>query len=192
MHLLNRFSGLQNDNWTTNHVWKKKADILKIMKKNEQFPWPIEQGTAVDFADSTLILAVKDDEWNDAQLASAAAPFTATVCERTGLVIFLLEGGPLDTCDFYFNIQECDDKDELLAKENLDVQAVLIDGSNMIKAIKTATLSRENTQALCEMLERQNRIEFMPGEYEVNVEGMQSAFEPPELAKFQKLSFTLN
>ncbi len=161
------------------------------MKKLEKFPWPIEEGAVADFADGELILAVKDDEWNDAQLERAAEPFTVEVCETNGIVIFLMEGGPLDTCDYYFNIQDCEAKDEFLAQKNLKVQAVLMDKEDIIRIIKTASLSEEKTKEVIDLLKKQENFEFMPGEYDCNVEGLQSAYEPTELAKYAKTSFEL-
>ncbi|MBF0578216.1 hypothetical protein IM774_00070 [Erysipelotrichaceae bacterium RD49] len=163
------------------------------MKKNETFPWPMDDGAAMDFANGQLILAVKDEDWNENQLESAAKnPFNVLACETNGMIIFLMEGGPLDTCDFYFNIQECDEKDRLLAQKNLDVQAVLIDGNNVIKAVKSATLSAKTTEELHKLFEKQAKMEFMPGEYDVNLDGLMSAMEPPELARYGKVSFELH
>lgn len=146
----------------------------------------------MDFADGELIFAIKDADWNENQIRSAdAGPFSVLACETNGLLIFLLEGGPLDTCDFYFNVQECDEKDALLSCRSLPVQAVLIDKDNRIADIKSATLSEKTTDALRVLFEKQNAMEFMPGEYDCNVEGMQAAFEPAELARYKKLSFEL-
>lgn len=169
----------------------EKPDILSGMKKLEKFPWSIDEGAVVDFADGKLIFAVKDDSWNDEQIRRVGEPFSVLVCESNGIVAFLLEGGPLDTCDFYFNIQDCDEKKQLMDTENLDVQVVFIDGQDIIQAMKTGTLSREKTKEIQAILKKQEQFEFMPGEYEVNVEGLQSAYEPSELAKYQKTSFEL-
>lgn len=169
-----------------------RSAILHSMKRLEKFPWPIEEGAVADFVDDTLILAVKDDEWNDAQLGRAGETFTVGVCETNGIVIFLMEGGPLDTCDFYFNIQDCDEKEKLLEQKQLKVQAVLIDEQDVIRIIKSATLSSEKTAQILDLLKKQNDFEFMPGEYDCNVEGLQSAYEPSELAKYEKTSFDLH
>ncbi len=66
------------------------------MKKNEIIPWDLEEGAAMDYVDGVLWLVIKDDEWNENQLQAANDPFSVLVCETTGLLIFLLEGGPLD------------------------------------------------------------------------------------------------
>lgn len=147
----------------------------------------------MDYAEGTLLFVVKDTDWNENQIQSAQRdPFHVVACETNGLLIFLLEGGPLDTCDFYFNIQDCDEKEKLLADNSLPVQALLVDGDNTIVAVKSATLSRQATQALHALFEKQDQMDFMPGEYDCNVEGMQAAFEPAELGRYEKLSFDLH
>lgn len=167
--------------------------ILKRMKKNEVFPWLMEEGTAMDYVNGQLLLVVKDDEWNENQLTSAARePFSVMACETNGMIIFLLEGGPLDTCDFYFNIQECDEKDQLLAAKNIDVQAVLLDANNVIKVVKSATLAAKPSEELHKLFEKQANMEFMPGEYDVNLDGLMATMEPAELARYGKVSFQLN
>lgn len=163
------------------------------MKKNETFPWPMDDGAAMDFANGELLLVFKDDEWNENQLESAAKdPLSVLVCENNGLIIFLVEGGPLDTSDLYFNIQDCDEADSLLHLANLPVQALLIDKDNKIQAVKSATLSSAQTHELQSLLEKQKNTDFMPGEFDVNMEGLQSAYEPAELAKFKKMEFELH
>ncbi|MDE5759085.1 MAG: hypothetical protein K2H85_10810 [Allobaculum sp.] len=66
------------------------------MKKNEIIPWDLEEGTAMDYVDGVLCLVIKDDEWNENQLQAANDPFSVLACETNGLLIFLVEGGPLD------------------------------------------------------------------------------------------------
>ncbi len=153
----------------------------------------MDEGAAMDFANGELILAFKDDEWNENQLESLQNnPLSVLVCENNGLIIFLTEGGPLDTSDLYFNIQDCDEADALLRTENLPVQALFINKDNVIQGVKSATLSAKITGELDGLLEKQAKTEFMPGEFDVNMEGLQSAYEPAELAKFKKLEFELN
>lgn len=151
----------------------------------------MEEGCAVDFVDGCLYLVIKDDTWNEAQLAAASQPFEVSVCETNGMIVFLLEGGPLDTSDFYFNIQECDDKEALLNARNLEVRVVLLDENNTIALIRGATLSQQTTEKIVDLLRKQNAVQFMPGEYDVNVSGMQDAYEPAELAKFAKCTFEI-
>ena len=93
------------------------------MKKNDILPWDLDEGAVMDFVDSEMLMILKDDEWNENQQKSATEnPIQVVVCETNGTLIFLAEGGPIDTCDFYFNIQDCDEKKALLEQRNLEVQ----------------------------------------------------------------------
>ncbi|MCF0259286.1 MAG: hypothetical protein HUJ54_05450 [Erysipelotrichaceae bacterium] len=160
------------------------------MTKQEKFPYELPLGAAVDFADGRFMLVIKDDEWNDEQLKLAKA-FDVHFCYTADLAIFVVEGGPVDSSDFYFNIQECDEKDALLNAECLNVELLLVNEASDICLKKSATLNREASAAIQELLKQQNQTEFMPGEFDVNAEGIQSAYEPFELNKFSKAQFVL-
>ncbi|MCF0245854.1 MAG: hypothetical protein HUJ55_03420 [Ileibacterium sp.] len=160
------------------------------MSKKEKFPYDLPLGTAVDFADGKFMLVVKDDEWNDEQLSLAKA-FNVHFCYTADLGIFVLEGGPIDSSDFYFNIQDCDEKDVLLNAENLTVEVYLVDEENNICLKKSLTLNKEMSHAIQEMLRQQSQVSFMPDEFDVNVQGIQSAYEPFELNKFSKAEFVV-
>lgn len=95
------------------------------------------------------------------------------------------------TCDFYFNVQECDEKEALLQASNLEVKALLVDKDNVIKAIKSATLSKALTKELHDLFEKQAKYRFLPGEYDANLDGLQASFEPAELARYAKVQFAL-
>lgn len=95
------------------------------------------------------------------------------------------------TCDFYFNIQDCDEKETLLKASNLEVKALLVNKDNVIQVLKSATLSKDLTKELQALFAKQNRIQFLPGEYDANLDGLQATFEPAELARFAKVRFAL-
>ena len=144
----------------------------------------------MDYAGGRFMLVIKDDEWNDEQLKLAKA-FDVHFCWTADLAIFVVAGGPVDSSDFYFNIQECDEKDALLNADCLNVELLLVDEASEICLKKSKTLNRETTAAIQEVLRQQNQTEYMPGEFDVNAEGIQSAYEPFELIKFSKAQFVL-
>ena len=98
----------------------------------------------------------------------------------------VLEGGDIDSSDFYFNVQECDWKEHLFKSDCLDVEIVLVDKANDICFKKSHTLTKEQSQSIKDCLNQQNEVSFMPSEYDVNVQGIQSAYEPYELIRFEK------
>lgn len=88
-------------------------------------------------------------------------------------------------------MQDCDEKDALLKANNLEVKALLVDKDNVIKIIKSATLSKDVTKELQALFAKQNETKFLPGEYDANLDGLQATFEPAELARFAKVRFAL-
>lgn len=162
------------------------------MKKNDILPWDLEEGAVMDFVENQMLLILKDEDWNENQLQSATDnSIQVVVCENNGVLIFLAQGGPIDTCDFYFNVQECDEKKALLAQRNLDIRLLLVNNENRIVSIKSATLSLKLTEQLVEILKKQAEYPFMPGEFDANVDGLMATYEPAELYRFKKMEFEL-
>jgi hypothetical protein len=62
----------------------------------------------------------------------------------------------------------------------------LLNQDNEICFSRKSSLNAENTKAIQSCLQKQKDVQFMPGEYDVNVEGLQSAYEPFELLKYAK------
>ncbi len=161
------------------------------MKKREKFAYDIEIGAVMDYVEDRFILVIKDDEWTEEEIRLLKSGVIVNFCYTQDLAIFVVEGGDIDSSDFYFNIQECDWKDDLLKRELLDIELILVDGKNDVCWKKRKTLSLENSKVLHDCLEKQSKVQFMPGEYDVNVEGMQSAYEPFELIKYSKFTVQL-
>lgn len=155
------------------------------MKINEKFPWPIEEGAAVDFTDGTFLFVLKDDTWNEAQLESMKAePLSLLFGTPMDLGMFLLEGGALDTCDFYFDPAACDALPELLQAKEAAVDVVLVDGNDSICFSRKRRIPDALFAQLQQRLGAIARSEKAPDEFEVNAMGLMSAYEPAELAKF--------
>ena len=77
-------------------------------------------------------------------------------------------------------------KEHLFKSDCLDVEIVLVDKANDICFKKSHTLTKEQSQSIKDCLNQQNEVSFMPSEYDVNVQGIQSAYEPYELIRFEK------
>lgn len=160
-------------------------------KKPEVFPYEVDEGSVTDFVDGRFVLVVKDSFWSDEELALFAGPIDLHFAYTNDIALFIVEGGPLDSGDFYFNVQECDERENLLSQDLLSAELLLIDGANQIRAKRAHNFSKEESRQILELLRQQNEAQFMPGEYEVNVEGLQSAYEPYDLEKFSKVSVKL-
>lgn len=159
--------------------------------EKKKFAYDVEIGTIMDYVEDHFMLVIKDETWSDEEIELIKKGATLNFCYTQDLAIFVLEGGDIDSSDFYFNIQDCDLKDEILEKELLDVELILIDGKNNVWYSKRKTLSLEQSKIILDCLKKQAQVGFMPGEYEVNIAGIQSAYEPFELEKFSKVSIKL-
>lgn len=159
--------------------------------EKKKFAYDVEIGTIMDYVEDHFMLVIKDETWSDEEIELIKKGATLNFCYTQDLAIFVLEGGDIDSSDFYFNIQDCDLKDEILEKELLDVELFLVDGKNNVWYSKRKTLSLEQSKIILDCLKKQAQVGFMPGEYEVNIAGIQSAYEPFELEKFSKVSIKL-
>ena len=159
--------------------------------EKKKFTYDVEIGTIMDYVEDHFMLVIKDETWSDEEIELIKKGATLNFCYTQDLAIFVLEGGDIDSSDFYFNIQDCDLKDEILEKELLDVELILVDGKNNVWYSKRKTLSLEQSKIILDYLKKQAQVGFMPGEYEVNIAGIQSAYEPFELEKFSKVSIKL-
>lgn len=159
--------------------------------EKKKFAYDVEIGTIIDYVEDHFMLVIKDETWSDEEIELIKKGATLNFCYTQDLAIFVLEGGDIDSSDFYFNIQDCDLKDEILEKELLDVELILVDGKNNVWYSKRKTLSLEQSKIILDCLKKQAQVGFMPGEYEVNIAGIQSAYEPFELEKFSKVSIKL-
>ncbi|CBK88975.1 hypothetical protein EC1_16720 [Faecalitalea cylindroides T2-87] len=154
--------------------------------EKKKFAYDVEIGTIMDYVEDHFMLVIKDETWSDEEIELIKKGATLNLCYTQDLAIFVLEGGDIDSSDFYFNIQDCDLKDEILEKELLDVELILVDGKNNVWYSKRKTLSLEQSKIILDCLKKQAQVGFMPGEYEVNIAGIQSAYEPFELENFRK------
>ena len=142
--------------------------------EKKKFAYDVEIGTIMDYVEDHFMLVIKDETWSDEEIELIKKGATLNFCYTQDLAIFVLEGGDIDSSDFYFNIQDCDLKDEILEKELLDVELILVDGKNNVWYSKRKTLSLEQSKIILDCLKKQAQVGFMPGEYEVNIAGIQS------------------
>ena len=157
-----------------------------MFKKKEKFPYDIDMGAIMDYVNDHFMLVIKDDFWSDEELTLLQNPLDMHFCYAMDIAIFILEGGSIDSSDFYFNVQECDWKDTLLNSRFIDIEVVLVDKHNDVRWRRKKTLSEVQSQNILSYIKKQNEVQFMPGEYDVNIQGLQSAYEPYELLKFSK------
>jgi hypothetical protein len=161
------------------------------MPEKEKFAYQIDMGAVMDFADGRFILAFKDDDWNEEQLALFQEGLDVNFGWWNGIAFFVVEGGPLDSADLYFNIQDCDQADSLLALEQIPVELVLVNEKDEVCGRKYKLLDAAQSAILHNLLAKQKDMAFGPNEFDVNMEGLMNAYEPFELNKFSQLAFKL-
>ena len=161
------------------------------MNTREKFPYDLELGAVMDFVEDHFMLVIKDEVWTEEELKMLKQPLALNFCYTQDIAIFVLEGGDIDSSDFYFNVQECDFADKLLSMDCLDVELILLNQENEICFRRRKTLDKEQSASILTCLHAQKQVTFMPNEYDVNVEGLQSAYEPFELLKFGKCTIEL-
>ena len=70
----------------------------------------------------------------------------------------------------------------------MNIDVYLLNGKNEICWKKSKTLSKEDSQQILDCLSKQAQVQFMQDEYDVNVLGIQSAYQPYELNKYAVVS----
>ena len=161
------------------------------MEKREKFEYDIDLGAIMDYVENRFMLVIKDEDWTQEEIDMLNSGIDLHFCYTNDIAVFVLEGGDIDSSDFYFNVQECDWKEHLFKNDCLDVEIVLVDKANDICFKKSHTLTKEQSQIIKDCLNQQNKVSFMPSEYDVNVQGIQSAYEPYELVRFEKCAIKL-
>lgn len=165
--------------------------FMRYNRRMEKFKYDMDMGAIMDFVEDRFMLVIKDETWSEEELEMLKKQVDLHFCYTQDIAIFVLEGGDIDSSDFYFNIQDCDWKEELLKKEVLDLEVYLLNKKNEICWKKAKTFSKEESAKILDCLNRQARVEFMQDEYDVNVLGIQSAYEPYELNKYAVVSTKL-
>lgn len=143
----------------------------------------------MDYVEDHFMLVIKDEFWTEEELKMLKDPLELNFCYTQDIAIFVVEGGDIDSSDFYFNVQDCDWKDNLLQSELIDIELYLLNKENEICWRRRKTLNLAQSATIVDCLKQQNAVQFMPNEFDVNVMGIQSAYEPFELNRFSKVQF---
>ena len=78
------------------------------MEKREKFEYDIDFGAIMDYVENRFMLVIKDEEWTQEEIELIKNDVHLSFCYTQDIAIFVLEGGDIDSSDFYFNVQECD------------------------------------------------------------------------------------
>lgn len=150
---------------------------------SQPFPFEIEGlGTIMDYVEDRFLFIVKDEFWSEEEKAMLMQePMEVALHYRYDVAVFLVSGGDIDTSDFYFNVQECEWKEQLLSSTTLQASLILLDQDNIVCCRRDVTFPKADSQQIIQLLREQNEVRYHEGEFDVNAQGLMSALQPFEM-----------
>lgn len=150
---------------------------------SQPFPFEIEGlGTIMDYVEDRFLFIVKDEFWSEEEKAMLMQePMEVALYYRYDVAVFLVSGGDIDTSDFYFNVQECEWKEQLLSSTILQASLILLDQDNIVCCRRDVTFPKADSQQIIQLLREQNEVRYHEGEFDVNAQGLMSALQPFEM-----------
>lgn len=150
---------------------------------SQPFPFEIEGlGTIMDYVEDRFLFIVKDEFWSEEEKAMLMQePMEVALYYRYDVAVFLVSGGDIDTSDFYFNVQECEWKEQLLSSTTLQASLILLDQDNIVCCRRDVTFPKADSQQVIQLLREQNEVRYHEGEFDVNAQGLMSALQPFEM-----------
>lgn len=150
---------------------------------SQPFPFEIEGlGTIMDYVEDRFLFIVKDEFWSEEEKAMLMQePMEVALYYRYDVAVFLVSGGDIDTSDFYFNVQECEWKEQLLSSMTLQASLILLDQDNIVCCRRDVTFPKADSQQIIQLLREQNEVRYHEGEFDVNAQGLMSALQPFEM-----------
>ena len=150
---------------------------------SQPFPFEIEGlETIMDYVEDRFLFIVKDEFWSEEEKAMLMQePMEVALYYRYDVAVFLVSGGDIDTSDFYFNVQECEWKEQLLSSTTLQASLILLDQDNIVCCRRDVTFPKADSQQIIQLLREQNEVRYHEGEFDVNAQGLMSALQPFEM-----------
>ena len=136
----------------------------------------------MDYVEDRFLFIVKDEFWSEEEKAMLMQePMEVALYYRYDVAVFLVSGGDIDTSDFYFNVQECEWKEQLLSSTTLQASLILLDQDNIVCCRRDVTFPKADSQQIIQLLREQNEVRYHEGEFDVNAQGLMSALQPFEM-----------
>ena len=150
---------------------------------SQPFPFEIEGlGTIMDYVEDRFLFIVKDEFWSEEEKAMLMQePMEVALYYRYDVAVFVVSGGGIDTGEFYFNVQECEWKEQLLSSTTLQASLILLDQDNIVCCRRDVTFPKADSQQIIQLLREQNEVRYHEGEFDVNAQGLMSALQPFEM-----------
>lgn len=161
---------------------------MSIYNKNQKLDKPYEDGIWLDFQANTWVFFVKDKIWQPEEIQRAEhASVTLSFIQKGISDAFLLEiFDCLEVSDLPFCVKEASE-DILKSLEMKDVykyEIVLINGDNVVSAIRNGFFTKENTDVLRKKLQARIKENFQLEDAEHSYQKLAAKYQPYELEEF--------
>jgi hypothetical protein len=161
---------------------------MSIYNKNQKLEEPYEDGIWLDFQANTWLFFVKDKVWQPEEIQRAEhADVTLTFLQKGISDAFLLEVFDcLEVSDLPFCVKEAG-ADLLQSFENNDLykyEIVLVNGDNVVSAIRNGSFTKENTAVLKKKLLARTKEDFTSEDAEHSYQKLAAKYQPYELEEF--------
>lgn len=149
----------------------------------EKLPFELENGIVIDYVEGNFVIVVKDDVWteHEQKALNKHALHIYFVYERI-CALFLLENvDSIDTSDASFDIHHCDAAQEILSKDQYDVEIYLVDQTNTICACRSVTFDKKASAIIREHLQKQMDTPYDDEGFDRALYKIQMTYEPFEM-----------
>lgn len=161
---------------------------MSIYNKSQKLDKRYEDGIWLDFQANTWLFFVKDQIWQPEEIQRAEnASVTLSFIQKGICDAFLLEVFDcLEVSDLPFCIKEASE-DLLKSLEMKDIykyEIVLINGDNVVSAIRNGFFNKENTDILKKKLQARSKEDFQVEDAEHSYQKLAEKYQPYELEQF--------
>ena len=158
---------------------------------SEKFEYDVPFGTIMDYVAGRFMLVIKDESWNEMEQNLLRQKVAVKVVLLDGVICFILESQPVDSADFYFNVNECDEKGKILDPSNYEVSLYFLNKDNEVVCKKSTTLTLEQSEAFKKDLKTQMALSLSEEKFDKAIASIQSRFEPYEIGELEGFSFEI-
>lgn len=147
-----------------------------------------EEGTVMDYVDGAFVFVLKDEMWTEHEIkAVRQKPLQVDFVFKYDIPIFLLTiEDAIDTSDFIFNVHDGEYPDNLYEVSEHGCKGIiyLLDKQNIVCGKRVFIMSKALSSCIVDSLIKQKNSSYYEEEFNCNLDGLQSTWEPFELQEF--------
>lgn len=160
------------------------------LKKDDIFPYDMEDGIVIDYIDHKFIMVLKDSTWSEFEVKGLTQKkcTISFVYERICAIFLFGIDDCIETSDASFDIHNCEYAEEILSPENecFVFEVYFIDEKNKITGLKKMTLTKEMSKVIQSNLAKQFDATYDDAGFDKALAKLQSQYEPFELEEIAK------